>query len=150
MNSTPDQIQAMTELIAKLLGWTELNIDEDVDLLVGLEPKGDSVFRVPPNWPGDRNASKDLSVEDMEKFTYFIEAVSIWGPIPEGGRDPRLSAEKECLAWLFYKGYRWVECGCENVDVCNNEYHEIPCLEDHHCPNIICEGGKFVKEVTDG
>ena len=118
---TPDQIQ---RFIAKLLGWTDIcePCAKSGDFH-GVPPnKADQekgvyrriIRKTMPNWPRDRNASKDLLIKDkdllikdMEKFRYFMEAVAIWGPIPEGGRDPRLSAEKECLAWLLYNGYRW-------------------------------------------
>ena len=157
---TPDQIQAMTELIAKLLGWTALRVVKGV--LFGLRPEdaGKNVLweAKVPNWPGDRNASYELPVKAGDR-DYFIAASQIAANHNFPCRlldlvQPLLwPAYWESLAWLLYKGYRWVECdscgGKGKIPVINNKAHlqygmKMP------CPACNGQGGKFVKEVTDG
>lgn len=146
---------AMIRLIAEELGWTGLYAGTR-GTLVGARPNsGSAQPAIVPDWPDSLDAARELEIKDRVKFetalyeimnatksgaSKFIFYVSetIWS-----------TSEQWCEAYLHSEhGYRWVKCGCDNVDVCNNEYHEIPCLEDHHCPNIMCAGGKFEKEKS--
>ena len=67
--------------------------------------------------------------------------------VPMNIIPPSISAREECILFIEYKGYRWVECEmCEGSRTIGKggPYPEIP------CPDCNGQGGKFVKEVTDG
>ena len=181
MNPTPDQIQAMTELIAKLLGYVWLEYIHVDDTFSGcralLHPrhlkssrwrKADMSLPIDeggmdfPNWLGSLDAARDLPLEDdpAEWVVFAVKLARIfWGEevYPEKWPDAcmilRYTSEQWCLAWLLYKGYRWVEChtcrgsgkACKHdkLGFCGNEKHKVP------CPACSGQGRKFVKEVTD-
>ena len=157
---TPDQIQAMTELIAKLLGWMDIcePCAKSGDFH-GVPPnKADQekgvyrkiIRKTMPNWPRDRNASYELlhkmNAEDTRnaerKAQVHYRFILQTHP-----------AIEECFIYLWHEGYRWVECdscgGKGKIPVINNKAHlqygmKMP------CPACNGQGGKFVKEVTDG
>ena len=138
-NPTPDQIQAMTELIAELQGWTKIQVYSSgfCPEALGGFPPGSKNFKTLPSWLSDRNASLGLIKDHMR--SWYGNA---------------LSAYNECIIYLEeIEGYCWVEChtcrgsgkACKHdkLGFCGNEKHKVP------CPACSGQGGKFVKEVTD-
>ena len=105
------------QFMAELQGWTDLKRSPIDNRLWGLPPQ-DTVaeldlgkYMLVPNWPGDRNASRDLPVEDYHKLNdahcsfendYFAVAIS-----KREMFDVRYPAWLECMMWIFYMGYRW-------------------------------------------
>lgn len=92
--------------------------------------------RALPNWPTDRNDSKDLLVKDQHNFNVALVKITD----ERGVTDievGRASAELESLAWILSEhGYSWDEC-----DSCEGEPHGVS--ED--CTDCSGEGGKWRK-----
>ena len=124
-NPSPDQIQAMKELITKLLGWKKMCCDNQLKYPHWHVKEQCFLGGGPPNWLGDRNASYKL-IEDLFR--------------PYQDERDALSAEEECMLYIRDKGYRWETC-----DSCEGQPHGVS--ED--CTDCNGQGGKFVKEVTD-
>ena len=99
-NPTPQVVQTF---MAELLGWTDSKRSPIDNRLWGLPPQ-DTVaeldlgkYMLVPNWPRDRNASGWLIKE-----------------MPINSVRPAISAYEECIEFIKYKGYKWVECAaCE-------------------------------------
>ena len=143
MNSTPDQIQAMIELIAKLLGWKKMCCDNQLKYPHWHVKEQCFLGGGPPNWPGDQNASYKLPPSELDEEALGLkmkEAFDYYQPSVE----KLISAYYESLFWLYVvKGYRWVEC--ENMCV-DGLYQPTPDPESTtKCP-CSGQGGKFVKE----
>ncbi len=98
MSAPPEALQRK---IAELEGWTEVCIGTvKAKGLVGNPPKGHPEYdfygkSYVPNWPGDRNASREL-----------IQSLKLQGEDYPAFR----SAYDEALDYIFHKGYRWGEC----------------------------------------
>ncbi|HDZ13570.1 hypothetical protein LCGC14_0601720 [marine sediment metagenome] len=117
--------------IAEVQGWDSLFLDPFKKLKGQLDESG--LISV-PNWPGDRNASYELPVEDVSKYARCCALLEQNG-FHDGSGYLRTS-RFESLAWLFYKGRQWVECDCE--------VPAVPTPEDI-CPKCNGEGGEWVK-----
>ncbi len=149
-NPTPDQLIEMRRLIARLNGWRFTGPYWGGDLR-GLSPEGNS--EIVPNWSGDRNASYELPVKAGDR-DYFIAASQIAANHNFPCRlldlvQPLLwPAYWESLAWLLYKGYRWVECEkCVGVGRVLDD--DMTSTKMDTCMDCSGQGRKFVKEVTD-
>ncbi len=130
-NPRPDQIQAMTELITELLGWKKMCCDNQLKYPHWHVKEQCFLGGGPPNWPGDRRESYEL----LKDYNINFKSSAV------------ISAYDESMLFLELKGYRWVEC--ENMCV-DGLYQPTPDPESTtKCP-CNGQGGKFVKEVTDG
>ncbi len=105
---TNEQLQRK---IAEVLGWKNLHLKHGN--LLGFPP-GFRTIQCVPNWPTNRDDSKELPVKDQHAYNEAIskecyKAIKTGDPTSEIilSRQP---AEVESLAWLLYKGWRWVEC----------------------------------------
>ncbi|KKN70690.1 hypothetical protein LCGC14_0428450 [marine sediment metagenome] len=156
MNPTPEKLQAMRVLIAELLGWTRGNSVSISRCKGGLhehwhDKDGNCQGPHLPNWPGDRNASSELPIEKTPAaWNAYCRALDYYDELLELPFDGRHHATVESLAWLLYKGYRWVECvDCEGEGQLAGEVsceEDLPFAKMEPCHACNSQGGKFVKE----
>ncbi len=105
-NPTPDQIQAMKELITELLGWTDHTDGCDFENPPTSHPKvphwdipnektpqwpGYIYPEALPNWPGDRRESYEL----LKDYNINFKSSAV------------ISAYDESMIFIELKGYRW-------------------------------------------
>lgn len=107
---TPEQIQRQIALEMGLRPATEAEIQADWRGALPYRPWVDSKgnYQRLPNWSLDRNASKELPIEDMDAYWDAYGSFVDYYPHPE--RTAFDTAETESLAWLLYKGWHWSEC----------------------------------------
>ena len=145
MNPTPKQILRVQWKIAELQGWTNLRRMVARGLM-GFENGDRRRWKLVPNWPTNRNASRDLLIEPtVEANSSYCKALDYFNELLDLPFDGRHHATVESLAWLLYKGWRWVPCS-----TCKGELY-IPLQPDGEptgCPECYKndrEGGEWEK-----
>ena len=144
-NPTPDTLQ---RFMAEKMGYKQ-GSSAGKGCKFWNYPDGSQHYNL-PDWPGDRNATKDLpiEVEDKEQRAAgdyemaFFEALNYYGWHPAC----LLSAFQECLIWILYKGYKWVECDYYEGQAEWRSPRKAGEMET--CPICSGQGGEFVKEVV--
>ncbi len=150
-NPTPLVVQ---RFMAELQGWTELRVFTDYkddaleypELLGGINPENGR-REVVTNWPGSHDAARRLEVKDKSRFALCLFEIAFG---EENSDDPTLMVTGEVgqllfatplqwrLAWILYKGYRWVPCA-------NTDWEDGMYPHQEICPTCLGKGGKFVK-----
>ena len=137
--------EGLQRKIAELLGWTD--VVEVRGRWYGV-PLGDphkGTREEMPRWARNRDASYELPVEDFERYGNCHGVVFIRIEKPGSVLFPmRASAYIESLAWVEYKGWRWVDC-----DSCGGTGAGIgPDGEPDYCAKCYpgTEGGEWVHD----
>ncbi|KKL14526.1 hypothetical protein LCGC14_2514810, partial [marine sediment metagenome] len=146
--------EQLKQKMAEVQGWTDLRIHTkqyftgDFDhWLIGSPPNRKDTCRV-PNWPTDRNLSKDLQIKDFRLYAVALDIITEeLGISAFHLLERRYPANIECLAWILSEhGYRWVECeACKGGGEVSrfSETSELQTIENiSSCPGCSGAGGE--------
>lgn len=129
MGPTPEQVQRK---IAEEMGWTNLGAEPN---MVGTVPGGDYAAIV-PNWPESIEDAINLRDEEtMLRLHGYPGGLWVIYYTSEVKIEDKSLAQGISLAWLLYKGWRWVTCP---EDECHNGQWRAG-----ECPTCSGAGGEF-------